>query len=333
MWIAAAGVRGWARGQIAIAGILFALVLCASCGGNVASTPITTPAAELPLPAAPPASPQTAGIQHVVIVVEENKNYNQVIGSSYMPFLNSLANQYALATNYYGNGMNSLPNYFMLTVGQTLTTGATYDAVVPDDNVVRELNAAHKTWKAYAESIPSVGYLGGDVPPYVKVHNPFAYLQDVVNDSAQAKNIVGMDQFATDLAAGQLPNYSFIIPNDYSNSHDCPPSMSTCSASDTLAYSDSWLKTHLQPLINSDAWATTVLVVTYDESDGDTTNGGGHVATVIAGGAVVPGYKITTQMQHQSVLRLALKALGVTTYFGDATTAADMDQAFTKPLQ
>jgi len=30
------------------------------------------------------------------------------------------------------------------------------------DNVVRELVAAGKTWKAYAESLPSVGYLGGD---------------------------------------------------------------------------------------------------------------------------------------------------------------------------
>lgn len=269
----------------------------------------------------------------MVIVVEENKNYNQVVGSQYMPFLNSLMQQYALATNYYANGLNSLPNYFMMIVGETLTTGATYTDVVTGDNVVRELVKAGKKWKAYAESIPSVGYIGSDQPPYVKVHNPFAYLADVVNDTKQQQNIVGMDQFAKDLAAGQLPDYAFIIPNDSSNSHDCPPNMTTCTSADTLSYSDNWLKTNLQPLMNSSAWANTLLIITYDESEGDTTQGGGHVATVVAGGLVKKAYKITMAMQHQSLLRLSMKALGVTSYPAQAATAPDMDDAFTGPLQ
>ena len=266
-------------------------------------------------------------------MVEENKNYNQVVGSQSMPFLNSLIQNYALATNYYANGVDSLPNYFMMTVGQTLTTGATYNDVVTDDNVVRQLVKAGKSWKAYAESIPSVGYLGNDRPPYVKVHNPFAYMADIVNDTKQQQNIVGMDQFATDVAANQLPNYSFVIPNNNSNSHDCPPKMTTCSTADTLAYADSWLKTELQPLMNSPAWANTLLIITYDESEGDTTQGGGHVATVVAGGLVKQAYKVTTAMQHESLLRLSMKALGVTAYPAQAATAPDMDDAFTGPLQ
>lgn len=266
-------------------------------------------------------------------MVEENKSYDQVVGSTSMPFLNSLIKQYAVATNYYANGVDSLPNYFMLTTGQTLTTGATYNDVVTVDNVVRELKTAGKNWKAYAESIPSVGYVGGDVPPYVKVHNPFAYLSDVLNDSTEKQNIVGIDQFAADLTANQLPNYSFIIPNDNSNSHDCPPNMSTCTLADTLSYSDNWLKQELQPLINSPAWANTLLIVTYDESDGSTVQGGGQVATVIAGPFIKAGYKITTAMQHESSLRLSLKALGVTVYPGQAATAPDLDDAFSTPPQ
>jgi acid phosphatase len=267
-----------------------------------------------------------------VIVVLENKNYNQVIGSSYMPFLNSLATKYALATNFYANGIDSLPNYFMMTVGSTITTGSTYNAVVNDNNVVRVLTTAGKSWKAYAESIPSVGYLGPSQPPYVKVHNPFAYFSDIVNDAEAAKNIVGMDQFATDLAAGKLPNYAFVIPNNSSNSHDCPPTMTTCTSADTLKYSDDWLKAHVQPLIDSDSWPSTLLIVTYDESAGDTTNGGGRVVTVVAGTKVNSGYQITTMMQHEAILRLSLKALGLTDLPGQAATAPDMDGAFKTAL-
>ncbi|MGH8457335.1 MAG: alkaline phosphatase family protein, partial [Stenotrophobium sp.] len=158
-------------------------------------------------------------------------------------------------------------------------------------------------------------------------------LSDIVNDKTQQQNIVGMDQFATDLNAGQLPAYSFIIPNNNSNSHDCPPSMTTCSTADTLTYSDAWLKTHLQPLMSSAAWTNTLLIITYDESEGDTTQGGGHVVTVVAGGLVKQGYKITTTMQHESLLRLSMKALGVTTYPGQAASAPDMDDAFTGAFQ
>jgi hypothetical protein len=40
---------------------------------------------------------------HVFIVVEENQNYAAVVASPSMPYLNSLANQYGLAANYFAN--------------------------------------------------------------------------------------------------------------------------------------------------------------------------------------------------------------------------------------
>src|SRR5205085_8818834 len=116
------------------------------------------------------------------------------------------------ASNFFANGVESLPNYFMMTVGETITKDASFTGVVTLDNVVRRLVTANKSWKAYAESLPSVGYLGGDQLPYVKVHNPFAYLTDVVDHHSQALNIVPFTQFATDLAAGTLPAYGFVIP-------------------------------------------------------------------------------------------------------------------------
>src|SRR5947208_4086363 len=57
-------------------------------------------------------------ISHVVVVVEENTDYANVVGSSSMPYLNGLANQYALATQYYANTHPSIGNYFMMTAGE-----------------------------------------------------------------------------------------------------------------------------------------------------------------------------------------------------------------------
>src|SRR6266568_9681089 len=55
-------------------------------------------------------------VAHVFVLVEENHSYSSVIGNSAMPYTNMLAQKYSLATQYYANRFNSLPNYFMLTV-------------------------------------------------------------------------------------------------------------------------------------------------------------------------------------------------------------------------
>ncbi|MGI9104485.1 MAG: alkaline phosphatase family protein [Terriglobales bacterium] len=274
-----------------------------------------------------------ATIQHVAIVLLENKNYSQVIGSSSMPYLNSLATQYAVAQNYFANGTESLPNYFMLTVGDTVTTTAGYTGPYTGDNIVRELVKAGKTWKAYAQSLPSAGYLGDNAYPYEKVHNPFAYFSDVVNDSTQAQNIVPFTQLATDISAGKLPNYIFIIPDNQTNTHDCPPNMSSCTLSDTLSYCDKWLKANIDPLLQTSTFQNSgILVITFDESYDSTVNGGGHVPTVVAGAKVKNGYGTMTFFQHQSTLRMMMKALGFTTYIGAAANAPDMDEMFSSTI-
>src|SRR4051812_41838980 len=63
---------------------------------------------------------------HVVIVMEENAGYSSVIGNSAMPYLNSLASKYGLATKYYANTHPSIGNYFMLTTGQIVTNNDSY---------------------------------------------------------------------------------------------------------------------------------------------------------------------------------------------------------------
>lgn len=193
-------------------------------------------------------TPSSAPFGHVIIVVEENTDYSSVIGSSSVPYMNSLANKYGLATQYYANTHPSIGNYFALTTGQTLTNDDSQTPLsfpVSVDNVVRELVAAGKSWKAYPESIPSVGYVGGDATgpdggQFYTRHVPLPFMTDVQNDATQRQNIVPFSQFAADLSANVLPDYSFVTPNGCDDAHDC-----------SLAVADAWLKTNIDPLINN----------------------------------------------------------------------------------
>ena len=249
-----------------------------------------------------PAVPaQVPASNHVYIVLEENQNYSSIIGNTQMRYLNSLASTYGLATQYYANTHPSIGNYFMLTTGQIISNDDAFSGTVSADNIVRQLLTIGKTWKCYAESLPSVGYTGGDVYPYIKHHNPFAYISDVINSSVQVNNLVPFSQFASDLAGKQLPQYSFIVPNNLDNGHD-----------GTLAQLDSWLQTNIQPLIASSGFQQSdLLVIVWDESDSDTAHGGGRVAMLVIGPKVKSGYQSTNFYQHQSTLRMMEQTLGL----------------------
>jgi phosphatidylinositol-3-phosphatase len=255
---------------------------------------------------------------HVFLVVEENHSYSEVIGNSAMPYLNGLASKFGLATQYYADTHPSIGNYFMLTVGQIETNDDGFTGTISDDNVVRELVKANKSWHSYAESLPRPGYLGGDSYPYLRHHNPFTYFSDVIGTS-QASNLVPFSQFSSDLASGNLPEFSFIIPNVLDDAHD-----------GTLAAADQWLQSNINPLVTSNQFqGNSVLLIVFDESEiTDLAHGGGHVAMVIAGPQIKPGVQSSTLFQHESTLRLVLSTLGVNSFPGNAASAPDMGEFF-----
>jgi len=309
-------VQNWTRRGQGYLSITLAVAILAAvaavqlaCGGYSAgssSNPSPTPAT---LPT----------FSHVFLVVEENHSFTEVIGNSSMPYLNGLASKYALAKQYFANAHPSIPNYLMLTTGQMETLNDNFSGTIGDDNVVRELVSAGKTWKTYQESIPSAGYLGGDDLPYVRRHNPFSLLSDVQNSTTQAANIVPFTQFATDLANNSLPNFSFIVPDVNNDAHD-----------GTLATADSWLQSNMAPLIASSTFQSGgLLVILFDEGElSDFNHGGGQVAAVIVSSNGKPNFQSQTLYQHQSTLRLVLEALGVKKFPGQAATAPEMAEFF-----
>jgi acid phosphatase len=270
---------------------------------------------------------------HVFLLVEENHSFSDVVGNTNMPYLNGLIAANSLATQYYADAHPSLPNYFMLTVGAgisiTGTEGDSFSGVVTQDNVVRALNAAGKTWKCYAESLPSVGYLGPDDGAYVQHHDPFVYLSDVQSSSTQGNNVVPFTQLATDMASGSLPDYAFIVPNVNDDAHNCPVGLTTCTSDQQLAAADQWLSANISPLLASAAFANSLLIVVFDEAEeSDTTNGGGHVPAVLISPSVKAGYQSTMLYQHESTLRLTMEGLGVSDLPGAAATAPAMSEFF-----
>ena len=283
-------------------------LLAAACGG--------TP------PGRPPVGGTVPPVGHVFIVVDENADYANVIGSAAMPYLNGLATRYGVATEYYANTHPSIGNYFMMTVGKIVTNNDGYTGTVTDDNIVRHLLAAGKTWKAYAEDLPAVGYhAAGDSGKYASRHNPLSYLSDVVNDPAQVTNLVPFSQFAANLANNALPNYAFIVPNLCNDAHDCP-----------LATADAWLQTNIDPLITSTGFQQDgLLIILFDESRADLRHGGGRIAWVVVSAKVKSGYRSAALYQHENTLRLTADALGLTTFPNAAAGAANMAEFFTTP--
>jgi phosphatidylinositol-3-phosphatase len=304
---------------------LFLVLLAgvAGCGRGVA--PITTTST-----GSPPSTSPTA-TSRVAIVVLENLSYGSVIGNPAAPYLNQLTSQDSLATDYFADTHPSIGNYFMMTTGQIVTNDDSFGGTVSADNLAREITGVGKSWKVYAQSLPSVGYTGGDQYPYFRHHNPFAYFSDVLNSPSQADNMVPAAQLSADLASGALPNFLFIVPDAQHDAHDCPAGMNICTDNDKLSAADAWVQQNVGPLVSSSAFSNGVVVVVFDESVlTDLNNGGGHVAAILAGGAVKTAFQSGSFHQHQNLLRFVCDRLSLGACPGIGAAAGSMSE-FLKP--
>jgi hypothetical protein len=244
---------------------------------------------------APQVSPKPQPIAHIFIIVEENESAGSIIGNSSAPFINALSSQYGLATNYSAVTHPSLPNYIALTSASTdgITTDCNPPAagcIVNVPNIADEIEAAGKTWKAYAENMPSACYAenSGD---YATKHEPFLYYQDISGNPARcAAHVVPYTQLATDLkSAATTPNYAFITPNLCDDMHNC-----------SIATGDAWLAQNVPPILNSAAFKTqpSLLIITWDEG----TLSNNSVAAIFAGSAARTAYQSGLAYSHYSLL-------------------------------
>ncbi len=250
-------------------------------------------------------------IQHVIVIIMENKGYTQIIGSSDAPYQNELAKRYASASKYYGVYPDSLPNYISIIAGYPyLTKDKDPGTMTPlkEPTIVNLLQSKNLTWKGYFEDMPDTCHLkDSGKSGYIVHHNPFVYF-DIRNDD-RCKNTVGLDNFYKDLSANSLPNYSYLVPNNIHNSHDS-----------TVADGDKWLSTFVPKIINSTAFTNTALFIVYDEGQKHDKSGFGSGTYAVTGGRlslmlVSPfaknGYASPTEYTHYNLLSTVEKILNL----------------------
>lgn len=262
----------------------------------------STPA---PTPAKAPArqTQRLAGLDHVVIIVEENEAASAILGNSAAPYINQLAKQGALAANYYDVAKPSLPNYLALVGGTTggITTDCTPgpDCQLTGPTIADRLEAARKSWKEYAESMPAPCTMHND-GRYAVRHNPFVYFTGITSQPARCRShVVGYEQLASDLqTTDSLPDYVFITPNLCNDMHDC-----------SVATGDTWLRAQVPAILQSPAFQKqrSLLVITWDE--GSRTNH--RIVTIFAGPAAKAGYVSHQHYDHYSLLRTIEAGFGV----------------------
>jgi acid phosphatase len=250
-----------------------------------------------PAPAAAPAVPR---LRHVVVLVLENKEYGQVIGSPDAPNLNRLAGAGALLTNYDAVAHPSLPNYLALVSGSTqrISSDCT-DCVVRARNLADTLDAAGLTWRTYAEGLPAPGFTGASAGRYAKKHDPLLYFADVSGRPDRRSRVVPLTRLAVDLGRGGLPSFSLVVPDLCHDMHDC-----------SVATGDAWVGRFLSSLLASRPLRDGAVFVVFDEGTSD-AGGGGHVAALVLGPGVRPGARAGAALDHYSLLRTVEDALGL----------------------
>jgi hypothetical protein len=117
---------------------------------------------------------------HVVIVIEENHSFSQIIGSPDAPYINSLVAQGALFTQSYAITRPSQPNYLDLFSG--FNQGVTDDSCphyFTTDNLGLYVLNASLTFGGYSEDLPSVGSTVCTSGAYARKHSPWVNFTNI----------------------------------------------------------------------------------------------------------------------------------------------------------
>ncbi len=302
---------------------------------------------------------------HVFVIFMENHGTPSIIGDPNAPYINSLAQTYALANNYYGVTHPSLPNYIAATSGNNWYSNSDDPTQVFDHvNLVDSLERAHLSWKGYMENLPSVGFTGASSPDglYVSKHDPFVLYQDILNNPKRLNNVVPLSQLSVDLAQNHVPNFAWITPNLCNDMHGVGGSPCPYSNDAQLkADGDAFVKEWVNAIMSSRAWTgNSVIFITWDEDDytGNPANGGwespagccdspvipanasffpagglyggGQVPMIVIGTHTKRAYVSTTAYNHYSMLKTiedvwGLPEIGMTS---DSAQVTDMYEFF-----
>ena len=326
------------------------------------------------LSALQPAAAAVWAPDHVVIVIEENLSSRNL--GPQLTYLTSLTHDNANFTNSHAVDHPSQPNYLALFSGDTQGTGSEAkrnpdgsnpiigghtevgtDAPLPNapldtPNLGAALIHAGLSFAGYSEDLPSPGFTRtlrtgppGSGIDYQRKHNPWVNWQ-ATKDSAIGHNQLPSSvnlpftAFPSDEAGfARLPTVAIVVPNQINDAHEsdaAPP------GTDFGKAMDDWLRRHIEPYRR---WAMThnsLLIVTWDEDEDDSTpvkDAKGMIVakryinlipTIMAGEGVVPG-SYGERIDHYAVLRTIEDFYGLTPLSHGDAGAKPITDAFRKP--
>ena len=245
---------------------------------------------------------------HIVIVIEENKAYSEIIGSNSAPYINSLANDsYAASlTKMYAIEHPSQPNYLDLFSGTN--QGVTDDNFPPKEpfitpNLGAELIAKGLTFKGYSEDLPSIGSNVETFGNYARKHVPWVNWQDSLINGIPSSLNLPFTSFPTDY--NTLPTVSFVIPNLKNDMHD-----------GTVAEGDTWLKNNLDGYVQWAKKHNSLFILTFDEDD---KSAGNNIPTIFVGSTITAG-QVTKSTTLYGLLRTIQDMYGLPYIANSAST-------------
>lgn len=294
------------------------------------------------------------GYQHVVWIWMENHNYDQIIGSASAPYINSIASQCGVATNFHNLTHVSLGNYIGAVTGLPLLDPTTHqdlqpfllDCILsgpadPCNTSAPSIFEIVPSWKVYMESMTANCQATCAKPPcyivgYAVRHNPPPFLTSLASTCAMFD--VPYTDLQADLDADQLPAFAFITPNTVNDMHDgADPG--------AIQNGDTWLSKELPKILNSAAYTSgkTVVFITFDEGEisgadavgkdcaNNVTDADCHIATIVVSPFTKPGTQYGKKpFNHYSLLRTTEELLKIKkkSWVGLSKKAKSMKSAF-----
>lgn len=312
---------------------------------------------------------------HVAVIMDENKDWRRIDGGADAPYLTHLARTYGDATRFYAEVHPSEANYVALVGGSTFGIhdddayyclpadarpachGAALAGYAPHTveapSLANQLDAAHLSWKEYAQSRPADGSLavtgrndaedGAAGPPvYASKHSGFMNFAYVQREAERTQHLVTFGAFERDLAANALPAFALIVPNLCDDMHGMsdpgrPEDCAYTPVGPLIARGDRAVRAIVEKIMATPSWRSRendAIVITFDEDDGKgregccgvtpdapSNFGGGHIATIVVTNHGPRGVVDPTPYNHYSLLRTVEDALGIREYLGLAAAS------------
>jgi acid phosphatase len=202
---------------------------------------------------------------HVVIVMEENKDYEDVIGRPEAPYINEvLRKEGASFTKAYGEEHCSEGNYFWLLSGANQHVG--FKDAVPAKksnapNLAQQLAVHHHSFAGYSENLPkgnpeaefSADHL------YARKHVPWVTFSNIPRTCHRSFK----DFPKTPAQFSRLPTVSIVVPNQENDMHN----IHTGGKPEAVHKGDEWLRKNLDAYYRWAKRHNSLLIVTFDEGD------------------------------------------------------------------